>query len=64
MEKKVLSINGVKRMVIVEPEQTLADVIREPVETDRNENRLQTGAVRLHARSSWTERWCGPASPR
>ena len=29
MEKKVLSINGVERMVIVDPEQTLADVIRE-----------------------------------
>jgi aldehyde oxidoreductase len=29
MEKKMLSINGVKRMVIVEPEKSLADVIRE-----------------------------------
>jgi aldehyde oxidoreductase len=29
MEKKVLSINGVKRMVIVEAEKSLADVIRE-----------------------------------
>ena len=41
MQKMVLNVNGVNRFVIVDPESSLADVLRQQLLSDRHEGLLQ-----------------------
>ena len=46
MLKKTLYINGVPTIVIANPEDSLADVLRGAVGADRHEGRLRPGTMR------------------
>ena len=49
MEKRTLNVNGVDRSLVVDPEKSLADVLREQLLADRLQGLLQRRAMRnLH----------------
>ena len=47
MDKKVLKVNGVPKTVIVDPEASLADVLREQLGLTGSEGGLRYGPLRL-----------------
>ena len=46
MQKKILNVNGVNRTVIVDPEATLADVLRKQLLSDRHQGLVQRRSLR------------------